>query len=326
MRRIAVFVVCLAILVCLPKAASAQQSFEVVGARALGMGGAFVAVADDATAVFWNPAGLARGGPAGGTLDWGRFQFGNHEIPPIPGPSKGGSGLTSFGSWPVGMSLGRFTSTVLVADDPTGVPVAFHTQATHMGLTVLQTLLENVVAGTTVKYVRGRAQRAVVGGNTVEEALDRGSDLEGDLRHDFDMDIGLMMDLQQLRFGVTWRNVFEPTLGTIAENEIKLKRRARLGVAFVSAAGVILAMDYDLDSADLEGGPSQNLAFGGEARIGSKLSARSGVRWSVKGDKRLVTSVGTSYAVRPRMWIDTYYEYAGADEHRGYGFAIRAGM
>lgn len=30
-----------------------------VGARALGLGGAFTAVADDATAIFWNPAGLA---------------------------------------------------------------------------------------------------------------------------------------------------------------------------------------------------------------------------------------------------------------------------
>src|SRR5438552_4125808 len=28
------------------------------GARALGMGGAFYAVADDATAAYWNPAGL----------------------------------------------------------------------------------------------------------------------------------------------------------------------------------------------------------------------------------------------------------------------------
>ena len=29
------------------------------GARALGMGGAFVGVADDASATYWNPAGLA---------------------------------------------------------------------------------------------------------------------------------------------------------------------------------------------------------------------------------------------------------------------------
>ena len=31
-----------------------------VGARAIGMGGAFVAMADDATAMYWNPAGIAR--------------------------------------------------------------------------------------------------------------------------------------------------------------------------------------------------------------------------------------------------------------------------
>ncbi len=29
-----------------------------IGARAIGMGGAFVSIADDASAVFWNPAGL----------------------------------------------------------------------------------------------------------------------------------------------------------------------------------------------------------------------------------------------------------------------------
>ncbi|OYD16779.1 hypothetical protein CH333_02700 [candidate division WOR-3 bacterium JGI_Cruoil_03_44_89] len=40
---------------------TAAQFLKIgVGARAVGMGGAFVAVADDATAIYWNPAGVSR--------------------------------------------------------------------------------------------------------------------------------------------------------------------------------------------------------------------------------------------------------------------------
>jgi len=39
---------------------SAQFLKIEVGSRAIGMGGAFVAVANDATALYWNPAGIAR--------------------------------------------------------------------------------------------------------------------------------------------------------------------------------------------------------------------------------------------------------------------------
>ena len=35
-----------------------EYNFLGAGARANGMGDAFIAVADDATAIFWNPAGL----------------------------------------------------------------------------------------------------------------------------------------------------------------------------------------------------------------------------------------------------------------------------
>ena len=48
------------VLVSSPLAAHAQL-IEDIGIRAQGMAGAFVAVVDDATATWWNPAGLATG-------------------------------------------------------------------------------------------------------------------------------------------------------------------------------------------------------------------------------------------------------------------------
>src|SRR5262245_8287058 len=57
MRRQILFVV-LSLLA--PAAALAQQASQVpVGVRAIGMGGAYSSIADDASAMFWNPAGLA---------------------------------------------------------------------------------------------------------------------------------------------------------------------------------------------------------------------------------------------------------------------------
>ncbi len=38
---------------------ASYAALETYGARPMGMGGAFTAVADDANAPYWNPAGLA---------------------------------------------------------------------------------------------------------------------------------------------------------------------------------------------------------------------------------------------------------------------------
>lgn len=68
------------------------QSFAA-GARSLGVGGAYQALADDATAIFWNPAGTATlGKQLHGTIgSYSRIdEDGNKDAEPVPGPAFAG--------------------------------------------------------------------------------------------------------------------------------------------------------------------------------------------------------------------------------------------
>ncbi|MDP6985254.1 MAG: hypothetical protein QGG05_19420 [Candidatus Latescibacteria bacterium] len=59
----ALMAVTLTILIAVPASTQEERAvgnFAGVGVRSMAMGGAFVGVADDFTAVFWNPAGLAQ--------------------------------------------------------------------------------------------------------------------------------------------------------------------------------------------------------------------------------------------------------------------------
>ena len=62
------------VLLALTPGAARAQVYESVGIRAQGMGGAFVAVADDATATWWNPAGLASGPLFDALLEYSRVR------------------------------------------------------------------------------------------------------------------------------------------------------------------------------------------------------------------------------------------------------------
>ena len=260
--------------------ASAQTSFEVVGSRALGMGGAFVAVADDPSAVFWNPAGLASGQPAGATIEWVRFRFGNQDATPSAGPFKRSAKFVSLGTWPIGISYANYDEARLVPG-ANGTLESQRFSTKQYGATVLQTLVDGLVIGTTIKYVRGTVATGPAVEATVREALDAGADRDGVSSGTFDLDAGAMFDGRVFRLGWTMRNLRSPRFDGPEGTAIQLKRQSRVGLAILPADGLIFALDLDVNTADLVTGRQRMLAAGAERLFSPRFAVRGGARWNL---------------------------------------------
>lgn len=134
-------------------ATTAAPFLEVgVGSRAIGMGGAFVAVANDVSALYWNPAGLCRIGQTEAVferVDWLAdisFNFLGATIP--------------FGGWG---SAGFFINTMTVpkmdvrtVDFPQGTGEQFDASSIAVGLSYSYGLTDRFSIGFTGKYVSER--------------------------------------------------------------------------------------------------------------------------------------------------------------------------
>ncbi len=309
-----------------PRAAAAQTvPIESVGERALGMGGTFVAVADDATAVAWNPAGLATGRLAGMTIGWHQLQLGNQDEAPAAGARRQRTTLSSVGTLPLGVSLGTIdVSEIFTASDGSLATRTFH--ANVWGVTLLQTVFPDVVVGGTVKLIRGGQAIAAVGAPTTADALASASDADIARHTTMDVDLSAMANAPKLRIGLLLKNLRSPQFSEDPDAGRPLKRQGRLGVAFLPADGVTLAMDLDLNTVDLMGGLRRMCAVGGEAALGSRLSVRSGIRWSVRGAHDPIGSLGASVRLSRAIWIDGHYAGGKDNDAREIGIAMRAGL
>lgn len=229
-------------LLALPAVVCGQNvPIESVGERALGMGGAFVAVADDATAVWWNPAGLVAGGPAGMTIGWHGSQNGDLGAPPRPGVSRQRSTLTSLGTWPLGVSFTTIDVSELAGSE--GALRASSARVRQVGVSVLQSVYDRIVIGSTLKAAWGAQSDGPVDAPTAEDALESGADLLGDNKTVFDMDLSVLARAEKLRIGLTLKNLLSPNFDDDPATPSPLPRGARMGVAILPTDGVTLAMD-----------------------------------------------------------------------------------
>lgn len=131
-------------------------------ARTLGLGGAFVAVADDPLGVLWNPAGLS-------TMDQNELRFENarlFEDTSINGVGLAvpGSRLPSFGVTVVALGSGDFQRTNDM-NDPLGT---FKTGETAYMLTTSRAFSTKFAVGVNMKLVQQRVEDFNAGGFGVD--------------------------------------------------------------------------------------------------------------------------------------------------------------
>jgi hypothetical protein len=304
----------------------AAQTFEAVGTRAAGMGGAFVAVADDASAAYWNPAGFASGSVFSLVIDRSRAEL----DPPGTGSAGSRSGfLMALGTPAVALSYYRLRS--LAVNPLAGLAGTDAVQADtlvthHVGATVVHSLVPGVAVGATLKLVRGIASSSVRPASERNSLLHGDGDMSGEGRTRFDADLGVMAGLGRVRAGLTLRNLTEPSFGSPGQSvPVKLQRQARAGLAVAPVGGWILAADVDILRPERAAGPARRFAVGTEGRVHRKAFVRGGISANATGDRSPSVSAGASFAATGSLLIDAEVTGGSDTAARGWGVSARLG-
>jgi hypothetical protein len=266
---------------------AAAQPPQAPGVRAAGMGGAFTAVADDATAVYWNPAGLASAGFFSLVLDRNAMD-------------DGSTGLIALGTPPLGLSYYR-TATDGLGNGRNSLVVH------HAGVTLLQSLHDRLTVGATLKAVHGVVDSGTAGTSSATK---------------FDADLGVMASGSLGHLGLVVHNVAEPEFRSPG-GPVRLDRVVRAGVSVNAGRKTIVAFDADLNATE---GPIRrwrDAAVGAETHPAAKAWLRGGAHWNTAGDAAAVGSVGGSYLVYGSVLADAQVSFGSDRSNRGWGVGLR---
>ena len=330
----------LASVTCVSRAAA--QPSDAIGVRAQGMAGAFTGVADDASASWWNPAGMAGAAYFNAIIEAATFREPrSDEVAGIEPQRARRADTRSYAvAFPsMGLSYYRvrvseirpLTSTDTVPGDrQEGAAAGVLLRSlvlNQFGTSIAQSIGSHLVVGTTVKVVNGGVQSVVL--PAVTASLDAATDLDPDGETHAGMDVGAMATLGVLRIGVMVRNAFtEPTFVSGLES-FQLTRTARVGGALSSGTrGVIgvatLAFDADLLTTATVLGDERRIAAGGEVwTSGRTFGIRGGWGISTIGLRRTLLSGGVSASVKKGIYADA--EYSGGNDlgRKGWAAGLR---
>lgn len=280
-----------AALVVLVPATSHAQIYESVGIRAQGMSGAFVAVSDDATTTWWNPAGLTGGGYFNTVLEVDRIEDSDVTRARAFSLTVPSLGFSYYRLSLSGMRPPSTTGSTPANREDQGV-------LSQYGATVGQSIGSHLIVASTVKLVHALGSTSV------------------------DLDTGVMAMYGGMRIGVAVKNLKAPELGE-GQDTFEVPRQARAGVSF-KAGDLTLALDGDLLTTPTAFGDVRHLAAGGETWLFKRtIGVRGGVGINTVGETRRSGSFGASVALRSGTYADAQLT-RGADETRnGWGFGLR---
>ena len=307
------------------------QVFEMVGVRALGMGGAFVAVADDATANYWNPAGLTNV-LSSGVLETQRIETRFGLDPTLREGTRDHTTFASLAGPTVGLSYYRLRSWQV--DRVTGDGVDGGTTASltslvthHAGITLVQPFGPGLAVATVLKAVRGTVAVGSGGGGAPVGALfDQTSELSGRSTTRLDLDAGVMIGVGAVRVALVGRNLREPEFAVSDDAALNLRRQVRVGLSVRPTGSLVIAADADLSIMATAAGPRRNIAVGAEQRLG-RLVVRAGGRVNVEDDDpEPAVAFGLSLEVLSGFWVDGQMTGGGDEGDRGWGVSTRVGL
>jgi len=219
-----------------------------VGARALAMGGAFVAVADDATAMLWNPSGLAQ-------LEDTRLTGMSTDLYGLGITHQFIGAVTTFANLGIGLGWERASIDGQIVDEGGVIGGAFTWVEQAIVGSLATNVLDVAMAGANVKYY------------LADDGLGEGAT-------GFGFDLGLLVSLGDMFvIGVNAMDLAGSSIAWDGGTTDVISGLYKAGLAMKLADGrLVLATDVDFDGTDLG-----NTHVGVEFAVIDELALRGGV-------------------------------------------------